>query len=408
MRNLAEKIRGDFPALHALNRGKPLVYFDNACMTLKPKPVTDAILAYYHGHPGCHGRTSHLFGAETTRAYNAARRQFRKFFNAAAEEEIVFVRNATEAFNLLANTIDFQPGDEVVTSDIEHNSNLLPWQMAERKRGIRRVIVPTREDGSLNLAELKARVTERTKLVSIVHTSNVTGVTFPLAEIVSVAHGKGAAVCVDAAQAALHHVLDVRGLDVDYLVTSVHKMWGPTGMGVLYGKRALLEALPQFLVGGETVLDTTYDNAELAGLPDKFEAGLQNYAGAMGAGAAVAYVHKIGRKAIHACLRGLNGYATEKVAAISGVRVLGPSEPESRSGILNLLLEGVEAEDASRLLNESANVMTRFGKHCVHSWYHRRGLPDSLRASFSAYNTTQEIDIFANALKDIMRFFKKK
>lgn len=400
------RLRKDFPSLQKIHKKKPVIYFDNACMTLKPKPVTDAIIDYYHNFPGCHGRTNHLFGAETTKKIEESRRKIQKFFNAAHPEEIIFVRNSTEGLNLLANTIDFKAGDTVVTSDIEHNSNLRPWQIIERKRGIARIIIPTNEDTTFNLEKFKGKMSSQVKLVSVLSTSNLTGVTFPLEEIISIAHDNGALVCIDAAQSSLYMPLDVQKLHIDFMVASIHKMWGPTGVGILYGKKKLLNELPQFLGGGETVEDTTYSGATIAPLPDKFEAGLQNYAGIIGAGATIDYIREIGQKNIYAHMLELNSHVSTQLSGIDSLKFLGPTDPKERSGITNILIEGIAVGDVSRILNESDNIMTRFGKHCVHSWFNSRKYPDSLRISFSAYNTFEEIDIMIKSLKNVLKFFK--
>ena len=400
------KIRKDFPSLQKSYNSKPVIYFDNACMTLKPKRITDAVIDYYHNFPGCHGRTNHLFGEETTKKIEESRRKIQKFFNASSKEEIVFVRNSTEGLNLLANTIDFEPGDIIVSSDIEHNSNLRPWQIMERKKNISRIIIPTKEDTSFDLEKYKEKMSSRVKLVTVLATSNLTGVSFPLEEIIEHAHEHGALVCIDAAQSSLYQHFDVQKMDIDFLVASIHKMWGPTGVGVLYGKKRLLNELPQFLSGGETVEDTTYTGATLAELPDKFEAGLQNYAGIIGAGATIDYIREIGQKNIYAHILELNSYASSQLSEIDGLRFIGPEDPELRSGITNLLIDGISAGDVSRILNESENIMTRFGKHCVHSWYNSRKIPESLRISFSAYNTFGEIDTMTSALKSILKFFR--
>jgi cysteine desulfurase/selenocysteine lyase len=395
----------DFPPLEKLHHNKPVVYFDNACMTLKPRQVTAAIIDYYHNFPGCHGRTNHLFGVETTKKTEESRRKVQKFFNASSKEEIVFVRNSTEGLNLLANTIDFKEGDIIVSSDIEHNSNLRPWQVLERKKDISRLIIPTNEDTTFNLEKYKKSMSSKVRLVTVLATSNLTGVSFPLEEIIRIAHKHGALVCVDAAQSCLYQSFDVQKMDIDFLVASIHKMWGPTGLGILFGKKKLLNQLPQFLTGGETVEDTTYTGATIARLPDKFEAGLQNYAGIIGAGATIDYIREVGQENIYTHMLELNSYASSQLSEIDSLRFLGPENPERRSGVTNLLIDGISAGDVSRILNESENIMTRFGKHCVHSWYNSRKIPESLRISFSAYNTFEEIDLMTKSLKSILKFF---
>jgi len=376
-------------------------------MTLKPKQVVEALTSYYYNHPGCHGRTSHLFGAETTQAYDQSREIVKRFINASSSDEIIFVRNATEGLNIIANCLDLKENDIVVSSDIEHNSNLLPWQLVERKKRIKRVSVSTNPDTSFNLDNFKSVLTERVKLVSVLYTSNLSGITFPVEDIIRLAHDHGALVCIDAAQAALCKPIDVKKLNVDFMVMSLHKMWGPSGMGVLYGKRKFLELFPQFLTGGETVEDATwYDHILEASIPKRFEAGLQDYAGVIGSGAAVEYINKLGQKRIHQMIIELNEYATDKILKLNEIELIGPETPEKRSGILNFFIKGLNVGDVARLLNEAENIMTRFGKHCVHSWFNKNNYPDSLRVSFSAYNTFEEIDILIATLRNIIKHFK--
>jgi|Deesub1362B_J571_1020462.scaffolds.fasta_scaffold00002_378 cysteine desulfurase/selenocysteine lyase len=410
MASLPEKIRPDFPPLQKKINKRPIIYFDNACMTLKPKAVIEAILSYYQEHPGCHGRTNHHFGAETTKRYEETRQKFQKFFHAAHPEEIIFVRNATEGLNLVAHTLPLRENDIVISSDIEHNSNLLPWQKLEREKKIKRIIIPTNPDTSFNLELFEEKLSQlapQVKLISVLSHSNLTGVEFPIKDITRLAHKYGALVCVDAAQSALSHPINVKDWDADFLVVSVHKMWGPTGVGILYGKKKLLESLPQFITGGETVLDTTFTSATLAGLPDKFEAGLQNYAGVIGAGAAVDYIKRVNQDNIKSQILELNRYATERLLQLPGIRILGPKNPEKRGGILNFIIEGINVMDAARILNQSHNIMLRAGKHCVHSWYNHRQIPDSLRASFSGYNTLEEIDLFIDSLFQVTKYFRR-
>ncbi len=404
-----DKLREDFPSLSRIINKKPVIYLDNACMTLKPRSVIEAIVDYYFNFPGCHGRTNHHFGAETTEKYENSRKKFQKFLNAAHSDEIIFLRNATEGLNLLAHILPLAKGDIIFSSDIEHNSNLLPWQAVEKKKGIQRIIISTLPDTSFDLNHFRKKLTSfapRVKLVSILSHSNLTGVAFPVRDIIEASHQAGALVCVDAAQSALSHPLDVRAWDVDFLVLSVHKMWGPTGIGILYGKKSLLESLPQFLTGGETVVDTTHTSATLAGLPDKFEAGLQDYAGVIGAGVAVDYIRKVGKTTILNQVIKLNHLATEKIKQIPGVSILGPQDHSARNSILNFIVDGLNVSDAAKILNESRNIMVRSGKHCVHSFYNSRKISDSLRISFSAYNTFTEIDAFIDTFKQIIKYFR--
>jgi cysteine desulfurase/selenocysteine lyase len=399
------RLRADFPALAQRIHDKPVVYLDNACMSLRPQVVLDAMTAYYTQFPGCHGRVDHYFGTATTKAYRGARESVQGFLGARQPSEIRFTRNTTESINIIANVIGLQPGDAVVSSDLEHNSNLLPWLALRQRAGVEHRIVPTAPDTTFDLDAFRARLDGRVKLVSVLHSSNLSGVTFPIADIVAEAHRVGALVLVDAAQGMLHGDLDVRALDVDFLAFSGHKVLGPTGTGVLYVKEELLKDLPCFLFGGETVQDSTYEGFTLGLPPDRYEAGLQDYAGAIGLGAALDYVREVGTRSIARQIARLNARATDALAKTRGVTILGPADAARRGGVLNLLVEGVDAGDVAYLLNKHANIMTRSGKHCVHSWYNARKVPNSLRASFSFYNTPEEVDFFVWTLRDIMRFF---
>ncbi|HDP94585.1 MAG TPA: aminotransferase class V-fold PLP-dependent enzyme [Candidatus Aminicenantes bacterium] len=398
-----DELRKEFPVLTARRKGKLPVYFDNACMTLKPLSVTNAMMDYYHGFPGCHGRADHDFAARTSTAFAAARSRLQRFFNARSPNEIVFLRNATEGLNVLSRGIAFAPGDSVLTSELEHNSNLIPWQWAEKHRGIRRIVIPTLEDTGFDMRAFERAMDGSVKLVSLLHTSNVTGVTFPISEIVSIARKHGSLVCLDVAQSVLHQKVDVRRLGVDFMVASMHKMMGPTGMGVLYGRLELLKALDPHLTGGDTVIDSTLNHYVPAEVPQRFEAGLQDYAGAIGAAAAADLVDRLGHRHIHRHLVELNRHITDRLSEFPGVRILGPKDAVRRAGICNLILKGMDAMDTARLLNESAAVMVRPGRHCAHAFFNRRGLSESLRFSFGPYNTVSEVDQAVEAFANIHR-----
>ena len=397
--------RADFPALAQRIHGKPVVYLDNACMSLRPQVVLDAMATYYGQMSGCHGRVDHYFGTATTRAFRNAREVVQAFVGAAKPSEILFTRNTTESLNVVANVLGLKAGDAVVTSDLEHNSNLLPWLALRDRVGIEHRVVPTRADTTFDLTALRERLDRRVKLVSVLHTSNLTGVSFPVADIVAEAHRVGALVLLDAAQGALHGDLDVRALGVDFLAFSGHKVLGPTGTGVLYAREDLLERLPCFLYGGETVQDSTYEGYTLGPAPDRFEAGLQDYAGAIGLAQALTYLNDVGARTIARQIARLNRQASDELAKTKGVHVLGPADPAQRGGVLNVHVDGIDAGDVAYLLNKHANIMTRSGKHCVHAWYNARKLPGSLRASFSFYNTPEEVEAFVWTLRDVLRFF---
>lgn len=400
-------IRADFPALEQQARGRPVVYLDNACMTLKPTAVIDAVSGWYRTCAGCHGRGDHLFGQRTTESYDGAREAFRKFLGATRPREVLFTRNTTESINLVARGLDWRPGDVVVGSGIEHNSNLVPWQLLAEEGRVRHQALPVLPDTRFDPALLEGRLAAGgVRLVSVLHTSNLTGVTFPVKEIVRLAHRHGALVLVDAAQAALTHALDVRDLDCDFLALSAHKMLGPTGVGVLYVADRHLDALRPLVAGGETVLDTTYQGRTVAPAPDRFEAGLQDYAGAAGAAAAVAYVARLKPARILEWVTALNARATDGLRSLPGVRILGPEDARSRGGILNFTVDGIRAQDLSRLLNDAAGIMVRFGRHCVHSWYNYTRTADSVRVSFGPYNTTAEADLLVDHVGRVLRHFR--
>lgn len=399
-----EKIRADFPVLQQKLKGKPIVYFDNACMALRPRQVVEAMNEYYFKYPGCAGRSMHKIGEMVTENYEAARKRMAKFIGAKDDKEIIFTRNTTESLNLVANAFDFKSGDVVVTSDREHNSNLLPWQLLAKRKGIKHEIVFSAQDMTFDLGEFERKVQsvgEKLKLVSIVHTSNLDGYSLPVKEIIDIVHGAGALVMLDGAQSVPHKEIDVRKLDVDFLAFSGHKMMGPSGIGVLYGKYSLLEKLQPFLIGGDTVKDTTYDTHVMLNPPEKFEAGLQDYAGAMGMAAAADYLDKIGRTNVASHETKLNEIITEGIKDIKGLGIIGPADPKLRGGIVSFNIKGMFPHDIAIMLDDVANIMIRSGAHCVHSWFNAHAIRGSARASFYLYNTKEEAELFIEKLKEI-------
>ncbi len=397
-----EKIRQDFPVL---TRPKPPIYFDNACMTMKPKQVIAAINRYYNEFPACGGRSHHKLGRMVTEEVEKSRTVVQKFFGAKNPKEIIFTRNTTESINLIAHSLGLKAGDTVLTTDREHNSNLLPWQMLAKK-GINHNIVPSNPDNTFDIAAFKAAMDKSVKLVSMVHTSNLDGVTIPAAEIIKIAHDHGALVLLDAAQSAPHKEVDVRKLDVDFLACSGHKMCGPTGTGILYGKYHLLEQLSPFIVGGDTVVNTTYTTAHMEKPPELFEAGLQDYAGIIGLAEATKYLSSIGLRNIEAHEAELNKRITEGLRNVPAVSIIGPVDPKFRSGILSFNVSGMDPHDVAMLLDRSANVAVRSGMHCVHSWFNAHGIKGSARASMYLYNTPAECDIFIEALSKIVKYIR--
>ena len=397
------KIRQDFPLLSQSRNGQPLIFFDNACSALKPQPVIEAINDYYVNFPACGARSNYEIAELVNKKCREARKIIADFINAKNIEEIIFTRNTTEGINLIAHSFDFKPEDVVMISDKEHNSNLVPWQILVKQKGIKLHILKSRDDNTFDLDNFKKEINEKVKLVSLGWSSNLDGVSLPVADIVSVAHQFGAKILFDAAQAAPHHAIDVQKLDIDFLAFSGHKMLGPSGTGVLFGKKELLENLEPFLTGGDTVEYTTYDGHKLLPLPEKFEAGLQDYAGIIGLGVATRYLQNIGFEYIEQQELALNQFITEKIIDIKKLKIIGPADAKLRSGIINFTIDGLNPHETSLILDKNYNIMVRSGQHCVHSWYNSRGITNSIRASLYFYNTLEETQVFVEAINTIAK-----
>jgi cysteine desulfurase/selenocysteine lyase len=400
-----EKIRKDFPILEKKINGKPIIYFDNACMTIRPKQVIDASNRYYLEFPGCAGRSAHEFATRVTEEYDKSRVELAKFAGAKKKEEIVFTRNTTEGLNLVFNSLELKKGDIIVTTDKEHNSVLVPIQMLKERKGVQHKIIFSRDD-QFDLQKFQDEMNnmgKQVKLVAMAHSSNIDGTTIPAKEIIKIAHDFGSLVMLDAAQSVPHKEFKVKDLDVDFLAFSGHKMLGPSGMGVLYGKYELLEKLSTFMVGGDTVQSTTYDSHIFLKPPEKFEAGLQNYAGAIGLAEAARYLDKIGRKNIEKHEEELNEFITKEASEIKGLRILGPQDAKQRGGIFPFVIEGMNVHDVALMLNNNANIMIRSGQHCVHSWFAANKLQGSDRVSLYLYNTKEEAKIFIDELAKIIK-----
>jgi len=392
------RIRKDFPPLATKVAGKPLVYLDSACMALKPRAVIDAVVDYYENYPVCAERSVHRLSSKVSLMVDDVREQARAHFNAPSADEIVFLRNTTEGINLVAHAFGLKRGDEVITGDKEHNSNLAPWHLLRKQLGIRYTIVRSGQDGLFDLEALKEAVGPRTRLVSVGHTANLDGTSVPAREIAEVAHDKGAALLLDGAQSAPHRRVDLKRLDCDFFACSLHKMCGPTGVGLLYGKGEHLARMEPLNPGGSTVVETTYKTATFLKPPRRFEGGLQDYAGILGAGAALTYLDAIGMDEIQGHGNGLNRRATAALKGVKGVRVLGPPAASLRGPIFSFTVEGMDPHDIALALDEVANISVRSGNHCVHSWMKAHGLKGSVRASFYLYNTPQDVDLFARTL----------
>lgn len=393
------RIRGDFPLFQ---RENPPVYLDTACMALKPRQVLEAVEEYYKEYPGCHGRSLHTLAMKVTEKVSESREKVAKMLG-AEENEIVFTKNSTEALNLLAYALRLERGKVILGTDKEHNSNLVPWLYKAGREGLNYRAVPSGEDGAFSMDNFREMLGPHVGLVAMVHTSNMDGTTIPAREIAEEAHDVGALVVLDAAQSVPHGGVNVKELDVDFLVFSGHKMMGPTGTGVLYGKWEYLKELPPFILGGDTVKETRYDSYTLLPPPMRFEAGLQNYAGIVGLGAAVDYLKRLDPGEIREHEIKLNRVITEGLLSLDGVRIIGPGEPELRGSICSFYVPGVNPQDIAIYLDQAHGIEIRSGMHCVHSWFLSRGIRGSARASLYIYNTLEEARLFVEAVEDFQR-----
>ncbi len=400
------RIREDFPVLQQEIRGKPVVYLDSACMSLKPRQVVEAANEYYEKFPGCAGRSSHRFSREVTRKVEEARQAAARFFGAKHTEEMVFTRNTTEAINLVANSLGLKKGDMVITSDREHNSNLVPWQMLSSRKGVEHKVAGSTQGEVFDMAGFESMLCGHVKLVSMVHTSNLDGYTLPVRDIIKAAHDYDTLVMLDGAQSAPHHSVNVRKLDADFFCCSGHKMLGPTGVGMLYGKRHLLEGLEPFMGGGETVEDSTYKGHKLLKPPERFEAGLQNYSGIIGMKAALDYLKKAGTERIARHELELGRMMSDGASGIPNLETVGVDNYALRGGVFNFNIRGLGFHEVALMLDQTANVMVRSGRHCVHSWYNDRKVPGSVRASAYLYNNREDIRTFLDSLKKIAKLGK--
>lgn len=398
------RIRKDFPILEKEFGGKPIIYLDSSCMALKPKDVLQSMEDYYHNYSSCGGRSIHKLSTGVTMKIEESRDSVRTFINARDSGEVVFLRNTTEAINLVAHGLNLKKDDVVVTTDKEHNSNLVPWLLLVRNMGVKHVTVESNEDNTFNLERFKEKMDDNVKLVSMAHTSNLDGCTIPAKEIIKIAHERNALVILDGAQSTPHRRVDMKDLDVDFFAFSLHKMCGPTGMGVLYGKYDLLEGMEPLIAGGTTVKSTTYDEFSFVNPPQRFEAGLQNYAGIIGAGAAIEYLNKLGMENIEEHERRLNRLATDQLE-VDGLNLVGPKDPMLRSGIFSFNIRNMDSHDVALILDEVRNIMIRSGAHCVHSWFTAHGMRGSARATFYLYNTEEEVRIFSEEVKKIIETF---
>ncbi len=399
------RVREDFPVLAERVHGKPLAYLDNAATAQKPRAVLHRLARYYETENSNIHRGVHRLSEKATQAYEDARGTLRRFVNAAEDREIVFVRGATEAINLVARCYGgarLQPGDEVVVSAMEHHSNIVPWQIVCREKGARLRVVPIDDRGDMVLEEYHRLLGPRTRMVALPHVSNALGTVNPVRELVRAAHGVGAPVLIDGAQGAPHAVVDVQDLDCDFYAFSGHKLYGPTGVGVLYGKADLLEAMPPYQGGGDMILSVSFEKTEYNVLPYKFEAGTPHIAGVVGLGAAVDYLEALGLDAVAAHEDRLLTYAVERLTRTPGVRFIGT--PKRRASLVSFVLDGVHAHDVGTILDREG-VAVRTGHHCAMPVMERYGVPATVRASFGCYNTETEVDALADGLEKAGRIF---
>lgn len=408
--DLASRVRGDFPILaQTTSRGKPLIYLDSAATSQKPRAVIDALTTYYEEYNANIHRGVYEIAARATDAYEDARAKIAAFFNAKQSAEIIFTRNATESINLVAYSWGMQnlkAGDAILTSQVEHHSNLVPWQLLAAKTGATLRFIPADDRGVLMLDDLD-NLLDGVKLVAVTHVSNTLGTIAQLDRIVPRARSAGATILVDGAQAAPHLPVDLQALDVDFYAVSGHKMLAPTGIGILYGKRALLEAMPPFLAGGDMIRHVAYESATFNKLPWKFEAGTSNVADAIGYGVAVDYLRAIGMDAIRAHERTLLSYALERLAPFEdrGLALYGPKDPNLVSGVLSFNFADIHAHDLASIL-DTEGVCIRAGHHCTMPLMEKMGWPATARASFYLYNDESDVDALAAALEKAAAVFK--
>jgi cysteine desulfurase/selenocysteine lyase len=400
-----ESIRGDFPILRLKVNGKPLVFLDNAASSQMPQPVLDRWIRYQTTQHANINRAVHYLSETATAEYEAARRKLQAFINAKEEREVIFTSGTTDAINLVAHGYGRKfvgPGDEIILTTLEHHSNIVPWQMVAEEKGAKLRVVPVNDRGELLLEEYSRLLNPRVKLVGVTHVSNALGTINPLREIIAAAHRHGVPVLVDGAQAAPHMQLDMQALDCDFYAFSGHKMFGPTGIGVLYGKAGWLEKMQPYKGGGDMILSVTFEKTTYNVIPGKFEAGTPPIAAAITLGAAADYITGIGMERIHAHETDLLDYATDRVNRLPGVRIIGTAE--KKAAVLSFVVDGVHPHDVGTLLNEEG-VAVRTGHHCAQPVMTRFGIPATSRASFAFYNTHAEVDALVAGIKKVQKAF---
>ena len=399
------RIREDFPVLDQMVNGKPLVYLDNAATTQKPQAVIDALVRYYSADNSNVHRGVHTLSQRATEDYDSGRSKARQFLNAASDEEIIFVKGTTDGINLVAHSYARQhlgEGDEIIISTMEHHSNIIPWQVLCQEKGAHLRVIPISDAGELLMDEYESLLSSRTKLVAITHVSNVLGTVNPIKQIVEMAHSQGVPVLVDGAQATPHMPVDVQKLGCDFYVFSGHKIYGPTGIGVLYGKAELLEAMPPYQLGSDMIKSVTFERTVYNDLPYKFEAGTPNIAGVIGMGAAIDYLTEIGMDRIDNYEHGLLEYGTECLSGIDGVKIVGNAP--GKASVLSFVMDCAHPHDIGTIL-DTEGVAIRTGHHCAQPLMNRYGVPATARASLSFYNTRDEVDLLVKAIDRVIEVF---
>lgn len=396
-------IRQQFPVLNREVKGKPLVYFDNAATTQKPQSVIDVLVDYYNGYNANIHRGIHTLAEEATAAFELSRDAVQQFINAATREEIIFTKGTTESINLVANTWgrqNIQAGDEIIISTMEHHSNIVPWQMLCQEKNAVLKVIPVNDHGELLLDEFEKLLSDKTKLVSVVHVSNAMGVVNPVNKIIELAHKSGALVLIDGAQSTVHLDINVQEMGCDFFAFSAHKFYGPTGIGGLYGKKQLLESMPPFLGGGEMIKEVSFDGTTYADLPYKFEAGTPNIADTIALKPAIDFINQIGKENIRRHENELLAHATAQLEEIEGLRIIG--DAKNKISVVSFVIDNVHPQDLGILL-DNAGIAVRTGHHCTQPLMKRFGIPGTVRASFAVYNTKEEINVMITRLRKAIK-----
>lgn len=400
-----KKIREDFPILNEKIYNRPLIYFDNAATTQRPQQVIDALTRTYVEYYGNIHRAAHFLADKATLAYEETREKVRNLINAGTREQIIFTKGTTESINLVAFSFGeafIQEGDEIIVSEMEHHSNIVPWQLMSERKGAKIIMLPIDDAGRLQIEKLELLINSRTKLITVTHVSNVLGTINSIKQIAHIAHSRGIRVFVDGAQAVPHLQIDVQDLDVDFYAFSAHKMYGPNGVGVLYGKKELLEQMPPYQGGGEMISEVRFSGTTYNELPYKFEAGTPNISGVIAFGAAIDYLLAVGIATVSSWETELLNYATSQLIQISGLRIYGTQA--EKSGVISFNVEGIHFFDLGTMLDKFG-IAVRTGHHCADPLMEHFGIQGTVRASFAFYNTKEEIDVFVEALKKVISMF---